>query len=127
MTENKKKSTDKNCNCICHHAPGLYDITGMKTKCRHCGEIKTDNNWEKEIDNIRKTIFPLKKMMPLYNILLKLDEVDYMNACNLIEDLLTDHKREVEIKERKRIKDVIWGKVTPKIAAEIVKLITPKI
>lgn len=47
------------------------------------------------IDNIRKTIFPLEKMMPLYNILLKLDEVDYMNACNLIEDLLTNYKREV--------------------------------
>ena len=62
-----------------------------------------------KIDKIRKTIFPLKKMMPLYNILLKLDEVDYMNACNLIEDLLTNYKREVVEGLRNRAKEFTFG------------------
>lgn len=61
---------------------------------------------KKEDWKIRK--FPVKKALPLYKILLKLDDLDYYKSCELLEDLISQAKSE-GIKEGrgKRLKELL--------------------
>jgi hypothetical protein len=55
------------------------------------------------IKEIRVARFNFRKMLPLWSILLKLDDVDYLNACNLVEDLIEEARREGRDEMRKEI------------------------
>ena len=68
----KKSKTKKKCKCTCHLAPGLFDVTGMKTECRHCKNKKTIS----KSDISRKFAQSLRALSSL-------GDIPYMNDMEL--------------------------------------------